>query len=135
MLGLAYRVCCPVYLCCYWYIFLLDKTSWNNHSYLFGILAFLFTLSDANRYWSVHNTMQSYSTCKCVVENVINVVLNRWAQRELISLRQPLIAKLWKSSITLRCNVVKIKDVLRRGKKLALRFKAPLHIQKKIVSC
>ncbi|GFR98774.1 vitamin K-dependent gamma-carboxylase-like [Elysia marginata] len=53
MLGLAYRVCCPVFMCCYWYILLLDKTRWNNHSYLFGIFSLLFTITDANRYWSL----------------------------------------------------------------------------------
>ncbi|KAK7493351.1 hypothetical protein BaRGS_00015477 [Batillaria attramentaria] len=53
MLGAVYRVSCLLFLLPYWYILLLDKSVWNNHSYLFGILAFLLTLSDANRYWSV----------------------------------------------------------------------------------
>ncbi|GFN86303.1 vitamin K dependent gamma glutamyl carboxylase [Plakobranchus ocellatus] len=53
MLGLAYRVSCITYMCCYWYIFFLDKTSWNNHSYLFGVLAFLCSITDANRHWSI----------------------------------------------------------------------------------
>nr|KAG5704166.1 hypothetical protein BaRGS_009696 [Batillaria attramentaria] len=44
---------CLLFLLPYWYILLLDKSDWNNHSYLFGLLAFLLTLSDANRYWSV----------------------------------------------------------------------------------
>ncbi|RUS88434.1 hypothetical protein EGW08_003830 [Elysia chlorotica] len=53
MLGLAYRVSCPTFMCCYWYILLLEKSDWNNHSYLFGLCAFLFTISDGNRYWSI----------------------------------------------------------------------------------
>ncbi|XP_012934732.1 vitamin K-dependent gamma-carboxylase [Aplysia californica] len=53
MLGFMFRMSCLLYLGPYWYLFFLDKTSWNNHSYLFGILAFLFSISDANRYWSV----------------------------------------------------------------------------------
>ncbi|KAK7493349.1 hypothetical protein BaRGS_00015475, partial [Batillaria attramentaria] len=53
MLGAVYRVSCLLFLLPYWYILLLDKSDWNNHSYLFGLLAFLLTLSDANRYWSV----------------------------------------------------------------------------------
>ncbi|XP_071828913.1 vitamin K-dependent gamma-carboxylase-like isoform X1 [Apostichopus japonicus] len=52
-IGLFYRVSCLLYLIPYWYIFLLDKTTWNNHSYLFGLTAFLMTFVDANRFWSV----------------------------------------------------------------------------------
>ncbi|PVD37474.1 hypothetical protein C0Q70_00064 [Pomacea canaliculata] len=53
MLGAAFRVSCVLFLLPYWYMFLLDKATWNNHSYLFGILGFLLFLSDANRYWSL----------------------------------------------------------------------------------
>lgn len=49
MLGAAFRVSCVLFLLPYWYMFLLDKATWNNHSYLFGILGFLLFLSDANR--------------------------------------------------------------------------------------
>ena len=34
-------------------MFFLDKTTWNNHSYLYGILGFLLLLVDGNRYMSV----------------------------------------------------------------------------------
>ncbi|XP_052029894.1 vitamin K-dependent gamma-carboxylase isoform X4 [Apodemus sylvaticus] len=51
MLGLCYRLSCVLFLLPYWYVFLLDKTSWNNHSYLYGLLAFQLTFMDANRYW------------------------------------------------------------------------------------
>ncbi|XP_049640871.1 vitamin K-dependent gamma-carboxylase isoform X2 [Suncus etruscus] len=50
MLGLCYRLSCVLFLLPYWYVFLLDKTSWNNHSYLYGLLAFQLTFLDANRY-------------------------------------------------------------------------------------
>ena len=53
MVGFLYRLSCLLFVCTYWYIFMLDKTVWNNHSYLFGILAFLLLLSDAHHYWSV----------------------------------------------------------------------------------
>ncbi|XP_059142714.1 vitamin K-dependent gamma-carboxylase-like [Physella acuta] len=53
MLGYKYRYSCIMYLLTYWYIFILDKTRWNNHSYLFGTLAFLFTVSDAHRFCSI----------------------------------------------------------------------------------
>ena len=53
MLGAVFRVSCLMFLLPYWFILLLEKSSWNNHSYLFGVLGFLFLLSDANRYWSV----------------------------------------------------------------------------------
>lgn len=51
LLGLCYRISCVLFLLPYWYVFLLDKTSWNNHSYLYGLLAFQLTFMDANRYW------------------------------------------------------------------------------------
>ncbi|XP_050394732.2 vitamin K-dependent gamma-carboxylase [Patella vulgata] len=53
MVGFLFRFSCICFLLPYWYIFFLDKTSWNNHSYLYGILGFLLTISDANRYWSL----------------------------------------------------------------------------------
>ncbi|XP_036606313.1 vitamin K-dependent gamma-carboxylase [Trichosurus vulpecula] len=52
-LGLWYRLSCLLFLLPYWYVFLLDKTTWNNHSYLYGLLAFQLTFMDANRYWSL----------------------------------------------------------------------------------
>ncbi len=51
MLGLLYRISCLLFLVPYWYLFFLDKTSWNNHSYLYGLIAFQLLFYDANRYW------------------------------------------------------------------------------------
>uniref|UniRef100_A0A8D2D7R6 Gamma-glutamyl carboxylase n=1 Tax=Sciurus vulgaris TaxID=55149 RepID=A0A8D2D7R6_SCIVU len=51
MLGLCYRLSCVLFLLPYWYVFLLDKTSWNNHSYLYGLVAFQLTFMDAHHYW------------------------------------------------------------------------------------
>ncbi|NXC02341.1 VKGC carboxylase, partial [Orthonyx spaldingii] len=53
MLGCCYRLSCVAFLCPYWYLLLLDKTSWNNHSYLYGLLAFQLALLGADRYGSV----------------------------------------------------------------------------------
>ncbi|KAL8587542.1 hypothetical protein ACOMHN_000948 [Nucella lapillus] len=53
VLGVNYRVSCLMHLLPYWYLLLLEKSRWNNHSYLFGILSFLLLLCDANRYWSL----------------------------------------------------------------------------------
>ncbi|OWF37824.1 vitamin K-dependent gamma-carboxylase-like [Mizuhopecten yessoensis] len=53
MLGLLYRLSCVMFLVTYWYVFLLDKTSWNNHSYLYGLIALILLLCDANRCWSL----------------------------------------------------------------------------------
>ncbi|XP_053542679.1 vitamin K-dependent gamma-carboxylase isoform X1 [Ictalurus punctatus] len=53
MLGCFYRLSCLMFISTYWYIFFLDKTAWNNHSYLYGLIGFQLTLMDANRYWSV----------------------------------------------------------------------------------
>uniref|UniRef100_A0A8B9R779 Vitamin K-dependent gamma-carboxylase n=1 Tax=Astyanax mexicanus TaxID=7994 RepID=A0A8B9R779_ASTMX len=53
MLGCFYRLACLMFISTYWYVFFLDKTAWNNHSYLYGLIGFQLTLMDANRYWSV----------------------------------------------------------------------------------
>uniref|UniRef100_A0A3Q3LXB4 Vitamin K-dependent gamma-carboxylase n=1 Tax=Mastacembelus armatus TaxID=205130 RepID=A0A3Q3LXB4_9TELE len=53
MLGCFYRLSCLMFISTYWYIFFLDKTTWNNHSYLYGLIGFQLTLMDGNRYWSV----------------------------------------------------------------------------------
>uniref|UniRef100_A0A4W4GE97 Vitamin K-dependent gamma-carboxylase n=1 Tax=Electrophorus electricus TaxID=8005 RepID=A0A4W4GE97_ELEEL len=53
MLGWFYRLSCLMFISTYWYIFFLDKTAWNNHSYLYGLIGFQLTLMDANRYWAI----------------------------------------------------------------------------------
>ncbi|KAF7217002.1 vitamin K-dependent gamma-carboxylase [Nothobranchius furzeri] len=53
MLGCFYRLSCLMFISTYWYIFFLDKTAWNNHSYLYGLIGFQLTLMNSNRYWSV----------------------------------------------------------------------------------
>ncbi|XP_060082240.1 vitamin K-dependent gamma-carboxylase-like [Ylistrum balloti] len=58
MLGLLYRLSCVAFLVTYWYVFLLDKTSWNNHSYLYGLMAFILLLCDANRYRSLDGLLR-----------------------------------------------------------------------------
>ena len=50
MLGYRFKLACLCFVLPYWYIFLLDKTFWNNHSYLYGIVAALFWGTDANQY-------------------------------------------------------------------------------------
>lgn len=50
-LGYRYRTSCLMFVISYWYIFLLDKSVWNNHSYLYGLLGLLFSFTQANRYW------------------------------------------------------------------------------------
>ncbi|CAL8281581.1 vitamin K-dependent gamma-carboxylase [Gadus morhua] len=58
MLGLFYRLSCLMFIATYWYVFFLDKTAWNNHSYLYGLIGFQLTLMDANRYWSLDGLMK-----------------------------------------------------------------------------
>ena len=50
MLGYCFKFACFCFVLPYWYIFLLDKTFWNNHSYLYGIVAILFWGTGANKY-------------------------------------------------------------------------------------
>ena len=53
LLGFLYRFSCLLFFTTYWYVYLLDKTLWNNHSYLYGLCALILLLSDANRSWSI----------------------------------------------------------------------------------
>jgi hypothetical protein len=50
-LGLFYRLSTIFFTITYWYIFFLDKTSWNNHSYLYGLIGFQLMFADAHHYW------------------------------------------------------------------------------------
>ncbi|XP_046860535.1 vitamin K-dependent gamma-carboxylase-like isoform X2 [Xenia sp. Carnegie-2017] len=52
-LGFCYRSSCVLFITTYWYIFFLDKTVWNNHSYLYGLISIMLLLTDGNRYWSI----------------------------------------------------------------------------------
>ncbi|XP_053267780.1 vitamin K-dependent gamma-carboxylase isoform X1 [Pleuronectes platessa] len=58
MLGCLYRLSCLMFISTYWYVFFLDKTTWNNHSYLYGLIGFQLTLMDANRYWSLDGLLR-----------------------------------------------------------------------------
>jgi vitamin K-dependent gamma-carboxylase len=49
--GFCYRSSCVMFIITYWYIFFLDKTVWNNHSYLYGLISIMLLMTDANRYW------------------------------------------------------------------------------------
>lgn len=51
MMGYKFKYSCFMFIIPYWYVLLLDKTDWNNHSYLYGILALLFVGTCANRWW------------------------------------------------------------------------------------
>ncbi|XP_017863468.1 PREDICTED: vitamin K-dependent gamma-carboxylase [Drosophila arizonae] len=52
-LGYRFRISCLSFVTCYWYIFLLDKPAWNNHSYLFGLVGTLLLFTRANCYCSL----------------------------------------------------------------------------------
>ncbi|XP_052750456.1 vitamin K-dependent gamma-carboxylase [Galleria mellonella] len=53
MLGYKYRISSSMFTICYWYLFLIEKSFWNNHSYLFGLVGLLLTCTQANCYWSI----------------------------------------------------------------------------------
>ncbi|KAK2580809.1 hypothetical protein KPH14_011543 [Odynerus spinipes] len=52
MLGFRFKVACALFVLPYWYLFLLDKSYWNNHTYLYGIVATLLWCTDANKYFA-----------------------------------------------------------------------------------
>ncbi|RWS09282.1 long-chain-fatty-acid--CoA ligase 6-like isoform X5 [Dinothrombium tinctorium] len=51
MIGMNFKCSCIMYLLPYVYMLLLEKSYWNNHSYLFALLAMIFTFSEANAVW------------------------------------------------------------------------------------
>ncbi|CAH0626825.1 unnamed protein product [Chrysodeixis includens] len=53
MLGYKYRLAAPLFTACHWYLFLIEKSYWNNHSYLFGLVALLLCFTEAECYWSL----------------------------------------------------------------------------------
>uniref|UniRef100_A0A182IV97 HTTM-like domain-containing protein n=1 Tax=Anopheles atroparvus TaxID=41427 RepID=A0A182IV97_ANOAO len=53
MLGYRFRASATVFIGTYWYVFLLDKSAWNNHSYLYGLLGTILLFTDAHRCWSI----------------------------------------------------------------------------------
>ncbi|KAI0978029.1 hypothetical protein GJ496_008813, partial [Pomphorhynchus laevis] len=53
-LGFRYRLASIVFTFSYWYVFLLDKTRWNNHSYLYGLIGLMMCVFDAHHFWSIH---------------------------------------------------------------------------------
>lgn len=53
LLGWRYRLCAALYCLAYWYLFVIEKSRWNNHSYLFGLLATFMLVTDGHAKWSV----------------------------------------------------------------------------------
>ncbi|CAK9798058.1 Vitamin K-dependent gamma-carboxylase [Anthophora plagiata] len=53
MLGFRFKLASACFVIPYWYIFLLDKSYWNNHTYLYGIVAILFWGTEANKYFAL----------------------------------------------------------------------------------
>ncbi|XP_039307001.1 vitamin K-dependent gamma-carboxylase isoform X2 [Solenopsis invicta] len=52
-LGLRFKIACACFVLPYWYVFLLEKSYWNNHTYLYGIVAILFWGTEANKYFAL----------------------------------------------------------------------------------
>ncbi|XP_031841315.2 gamma-glutamyl carboxylase isoform X1 [Nomia melanderi] len=53
MLGSHFRLACACFVFPYWYIFVLNKSYWNNHTYLYGIVATLLWGTEANKYFAL----------------------------------------------------------------------------------
>ncbi|MGV7221097.1 MAG: HTTM domain-containing protein [Nitrospinales bacterium] len=54
-LGLLYRISAIIFFLSYTYVFLIDKTLYNNHYYLISLLGFLFCFTNAHGGMSVDN--------------------------------------------------------------------------------
>ena len=44
-LGLYFNYAIWLHIIPYWYTFVLDKTTWNNHTYLFGLVRYDFVVA------------------------------------------------------------------------------------------
>ncbi len=53
LLGKWYRVCAAYFALCFVYMFLMEKSFYLNHGYLFSVLSFLMVLLPANRAFSM----------------------------------------------------------------------------------
>lgn len=47
-LGYKFKFSCLAFVVPYWYVFLMDKPAWNNHSYLFGLCGSILLMTSAN---------------------------------------------------------------------------------------
>ena len=57
-LGFLYRASAILFFLTYTYVFLLDKTHYNNHYYLISLLGFLLIFVDAHRWASVDQKLR-----------------------------------------------------------------------------
>ncbi|XP_075735561.1 gamma-glutamyl carboxylase [Rhipicephalus microplus] len=57
--GAFFKQSCLAFLLPYWFIFLLEKSRWNNHTYLYGLIVLLLSVTGANRLWSVDSWRKS----------------------------------------------------------------------------
>ncbi|KAK9870664.1 hypothetical protein WA026_008226 [Henosepilachna vigintioctopunctata] len=69
MLGYRFRISILMFVIPYWYIFLLDKSFWNNHTYLYGIVATLLIGTSANNYCSLDGLLD---------KNIMNKPIPYW---------------------------------------------------------
>jgi len=69
MFGFLYRLSCLCFVLTYWYIFFLDKTAWNNHSYLYGLVGIMLLLTDTHHYLSIDSILRPH---------IRNVEVPRW---------------------------------------------------------
>ncbi|CAG9784833.1 unnamed protein product [Diatraea saccharalis] len=53
MVGYKYTTSSALFTLCFWYLLLIEKSFWNNHSYLFGLVSLLLCFTDAACYWSL----------------------------------------------------------------------------------
>jgi vitamin K-dependent gamma-carboxylase len=74
-----YRLSCLCFVIPYWYIFLLDKSTWNNHSYLYGLIGIQLLIFDANRYmwvekkfWNLKYWNFEFFKCVRSIDGLIN---------------------------------------------------------------
>lgn len=61
ILGWQYRFCALLYSTTFWYLLALDKSRWNNHSYLFALLSLLMATNDGHAKWSLDAYLNKFA--------------------------------------------------------------------------
>src|SRR4030095_14499402 len=62
--GLCFRASALLFTVLYTYVFLIDKTMYNNHFYLMCLLSLLLAISSAGKCWSLDNLIRSSDNCR-----------------------------------------------------------------------
>lgn len=77
-IGFKYRASCGTFLVTYTYLFLLEKSRYNNHYYLYILIALFFLITDAHKRLSVDSMLSRLSSWNSTQESQIDSRVPYW---------------------------------------------------------